>query len=383
MSEPPVAHVPIEIESSGRAPSPFRPGERPLFIGGRASERTAIRTWFSRSISAESTTALLLYGPRGTGKTTLSGYLAEQAVEAGWLCVGLRGDVGTAFSSQLTVLADTPGNSPSWTLGIDVGLVRASVEHAIRSAPSNPSLSDLVTRVVDQAENGVMLIVDEAQAAEQRQLAALVAVLEDLADVRRLPVAVAVLGTEKLVDVIGPTAGSLGRLHRSEHVELSIRQTRDETLDICAGTLIEHPGISLAAVTGIQDDTAGFPHAVQIYGEAAFARARGGVIESRHVDAARVETYDRLCRQVFTMMWRRQGSRGPAPMRSREYLRHVAEGEGSHTRIAELMGTAPTSLAQIRQDLIDRGALVALDRSLTLGIPLMQRFVLDQSFPER
>ena len=48
------------------------------------------------------------------------------------------------------------------------------------------------------------------------------------------------------------------------------------------------------------------------------------------------------------------------------------------TLMSLLIGTAPTSLAQIRQDLIDRGVLVSVDGVLELGIPLMRRFVLDQ-----
>jgi hypothetical protein len=346
-----------------------------LFIGGRVAERTAIRAWFDRTSDRQTTTALLLYGPRGTGKTTLSGFLAELAAGAGWLTLALRGDTGIPFTAQLAEFADAPRTSATWKLGVDVGVVQASVERALAAAPTDPSLTGVTARLVEQTDNGVLLVVDEAQAAAQRELAGLVAVLEDLADVRGLPVAVAVLGTEKLVGVIGPAGGSLGRLHRSDHVELSVRQTFDETLDICTGTLVDHPGISHAAVAAIHADTGGFPHAVQVFGEAGFARAGGGVIESRHIDAGRDGAYAQLSRQVFQMMWRRQGSRGPAPTRSHEYLGHVAAGERSHTRIAGLIGVEPSSVAGVRQDLIDRGVLVSVDGELEFGIPLMRRFV--------
>jgi hypothetical protein len=96
------------------------------------------------------------------------------------------------------------------------------------------------------------------------------------------------------------------------------------------------------------------------------------------VASARGEVFERLSRQVFAMMWRRQGSRGPAPQRTREYLGHVAAGESSHARIADAMETAPTSLAQLRHDLIARGVLVSVDGALDFGIPMMREFVTDQ-----
>lgn len=377
MVEGPVPHVPLDLEATSAAPTPFRPGEQPLFIGGRVAQRRAIVEWADRIAARQSTSALLVYGPRGTGKTTLTAFLAEQLGATGWLPVPLRGDLADSLARQVTSLGRS-NVATTWSVGFDLKVLQANVERATVSS-GEMTLPEIAAELAGGALNGVVFIVDEAQAAAQGELAALTVVLEDLADARQTPVAVALFGTERLVEVIGPQHGSLGRLHRSEHVELTIGQTAAETSDICTGTLQGHAGISQPAIAAIHADTGGFPHGIQVYGELAYEAADGAVITKAHVEAVRDDAYRRLSQQVFQMMWRRQGSRGPVPMRSREYLRAVADGVRTHAEVSQRLDIRPTSLAQIRHELIARGALVADGGELRFGIPLMRRFVLESS----
>lgn len=378
MNEEAVAHVPSDPAPGARRAGPFRPGELPLFIGGRVEQRSSILTWLQGVVDRATSSALLLYGARGTGKTTLAGYLAEQTLDTGWTTVPLRGDIDTTFVGQIAALAQLPPErTTKWTFGIDVKVVSATLEKL--GQPESLPLPELVATIVESELNGLMLIVDEAQAAAQVDLAALSAVLEVVADRRQLPVGVALLGTEKLVSVVGPGQGSLGRLHRADHVILPVRQSLAETRDICTGTLVDYPGISAPAIAAIHDDTGGFPHAIQVYGQLAFEAASGDVIDSGHVAAVRDDVLGRLGAQVFQMMWQRQGVRGRRPSTAHDYLLQIANGHTSHSRIAELLDKPPTSLTQPRHDLIARGVLVATrPGEVGFAIPMMAEWVRDR-----
>ncbi|MGI9250183.1 MAG: ATP-binding protein [Pseudohongiellaceae bacterium] len=84
--------------------SPFTPGYggMPPYLAGRESEQAAFSDALNRLKAGRPNTSIVMYGPRGMGKTVLLGWFAEQCREAGVI------PISATPSASLRAISDIP-----------------------------------------------------------------------------------------------------------------------------------------------------------------------------------------------------------------------------------------------------------------------------------
>lgn len=385
-------------------PSPFRPGEAPSVVAGRTTLRGHLARLTNEAIAARgSGRATMLIGARGTGKTTLCDWLIEsRAWPAGWVGLFLRGDLRQPLAGQVAagwrVASGDQVPRRSAKVGVQVSLpallsVSAEFAPAVSGAPATlldalrPPLATLA-----EAGTGLLVVVDEAQAAPGDQLAEVVHLLEQGQGREGLPVAVLLAGTSRLAHRIHSSGvtGSLGMLTRGERVDLAVGQSGEDTAAMLAATLDQVDArITNEAATAVFERTGGYPHAVQVYGANAYDAAvrRSDGPPDRVIGADVVGSTERSYRDlqpVLDSFWEREAATGPQPVRAQEYLTAAASltGDGApatHAAICDRLGVPQTARSRELRQLLDRGVLVRSDGTIHFAIGDMVRFVLDRS----
>jgi type II secretory pathway predicted ATPase ExeA len=396
--------VPAEIDLPPHEPSPFRPGESPSVVAGRTTVRGHVARVVNDVVAGGgSGRVAMLVGARGTGKTTLCDWLIESRAWAmGWVGLSLRGDLRQGLAGQVAtswrVATGARESKRTTKVGVQVSLpalVSLSAEFVPASAATPVTLLDALRRPLEtlrDAGTGLLLVVDEAQAAPADQLAEVVQLLEQGHGRESLPIGVVLAGTTRLARRVlsSGVAGSLGMLARGERIDLTVGQSFDDTAAMLAATLDQVGArITSGAAQAIFERTGGYPHAVQVYGANAYDAAvrRVGGSPDRVIGDDVTTSIERSYVDLVPALasfWEREAATGPQPVRAQEYLATVAalvadQATATHAIVCDRLGVPQTARSRELGQLVDRGIVVRSDGVIRLAIGDMVRFALERS----
>lgn len=369
--------------------NPFRPsfGIPPAVLAGREDEVGDFTYGLLAGIGSLQR-SVLISGPRGVGKTVLLNAFEEQAKANGWVVVRADADdeleqnlTHTALPEALEELDYKESESGRRISGISVaGIGSISTEH--RPSAVVPTLKTRLrklVRAVSERGTGVLITIDEMQAAPIKQVATLATAIQDvLRDEMDIAFAAAGLtkGIEELLEHDGTTF-----MRRADRIELG--PISDEAVAEVLTTTIRNNGKDIAddalksAVSLIQ----GYPFLVQLVGAMVWLeseRANTDLITEELIDKVEPTVVSQMGRQIHSVALKH------VPPREMEYLFAMAEisaesGEKAVAtgQVAKHLGAAANSLSMARRSLIERDLIQAPSFGLVeFRLPHLREYLL-------
>lgn len=353
--------------------NPFNPGfgVAPPLLAGRQELIHSVLTGLSRGPGRHEFHSVIV-GPRGTGKTVLLAEI-ERFVTLERQSVVLRWS-GTEsleqrIAEQRPLLHAQLGGAarrglgridPEVSLKAAPGGVGVEARFGARERPlAGSSVHALLEQLASAAKKRhrtIVMLADELQAATAADLRQLGVSIQDVANVRRLPLALVAAGLPNTQQAFQHAKVTF--LERFEVASIGLLgdgDTRDaiEIPIIDAGRRITPAALDiLARVSG------GYPYAIQLAGSFCWDAAGADVeLTVRHARVAARKTKDELEDGVFLSSWERVS---PG---DRAYLIAAAgamtsEGDARTADIAERLGRHPSATSAARDRLINRHAVL-------------------------
>ncbi|WP_448584905.1 ATP-binding protein [Thermaurantiacus sp.] len=379
--------------------NPFAPGAgtQPPELAGRDEVIEKAEIALDRIAAGRPARGLVLYGLRGVGKTVLLGKIRGDAEARGLVPVRIEAPEGRSLPAVLsaplraTLLrldrmeAAKSGARRALAALASFAKLRMKVSDVELSLDFEPlkgvadsgdlelDLTELLAAVGEAAREratAVVLVVDEIQYVDERELGALLTALHAIAQ-QNLPVAMVAAGLPQLLGRMGRAKSYTERLF--EFVNIG---KLDEGAARVAITLpIEREGAAIeeAAVAEILRATEGYPYFLQEWGKHCWDLAFDETITLTDAENAGVTALAELDASFFRVRFDRL-----TPSEKR-YLRAMAElGPGPHRSgdIAERMGRPVTQLAPIRNSLIQKGMLYSPAHGDTaFTVPMFDAFM--------
>ncbi|HEY7628645.1 MAG TPA: ATP-binding protein [Ilumatobacteraceae bacterium] len=359
--------------------NPFNPGfgVAPPLLAGRQEIVHAVLTGLGRGAGRHEFHSVIV-GPRGTGKTVLLAEierfvtLERQSVVVRWS--------GTEPLSQR--IAEQQARVEAILAGATRrGLRRVEPEVSVKAAPGGvgvearfgarhrtvgPSVHALLEHLATAAKKRhrtLVLLADELQAASADDLRQLGVTIQDVANVRRLPLALVGAGLPNTQQAFQQAKVTFLERFNFAHIGLlGEGDTRDaiEIPIVDAGKRITPTALDiLAGASG------GYPYAIQLAGSFCWqAAGEETELTARHARTAARRTIDELSDGVFATSWQRVS---PG---DRAYLVAAARvvndnGEARTADIADMLGRQQSATSASRDRLINRhGVLYASERGV-------------------
>jgi len=272
----------------GAATNPFspRPGRRPPELAGRDRECVLFTGQLQELLAGRDPSEgnVILYGPRGNGKTVLLGEVRRLATARGLRVLGLK---SAASASRLGEVAAEQtydaGETRSWSVGVElvdhVALRGSHTRH--RGAGAGPeTVEGRLLTLLQGGTRGLVVTLDEAHvvppAFAQEMLAATERLQED-----GYPLLLFMAGTPELRDF-------LGRVHATfwnRNITLPLGRLPTEADVTCAlGVPLEKTGIGVTsgAMGLLAGEAQRYPYFVQVLGSEcwkATAGVEGGSVQ--------------------------------------------------------------------------------------------------------
>lgn len=264
------------------SPNPFRPrpGVMPPYLAGRATEQAVLGGVFEDLRGEVPTGPVVLYGPRGNGKTTLMAWAeaqvtADEALDGFWLTpADIRGPEDLRPRLQLTSWMQKIAPQNISVAGVGVGL---------RDSVREPLLADaLIARSKDRP---FVLFMDEAHTIEPEVGRVLLNAAQTAA--RKSPFLLLLAGTPDLEDRlagIGASFWNRADIHAIGRIDPEATAEAIERPLKAAGSTIED-----AALERIVRESHGYPYFVQLWGRAVWNGMAASSGSDRRVTTAVVE----------------------------------------------------------------------------------------------
>ena len=323
---------------------------------------------------------LILYGPRGNGKTTLLNWTSRQALDQG--IRSLRLDASEILTEDTPAKPQLPD---AWLTRIFQGVSWRGTEVRLR----RPEASNVTKALASLAKKSpTVFLIDEAHTLETTLGAQLLQAAQTLAGDGK-PFLLVLAGT--------PDLPSRLRKMRVTFWERSAIFPLQRLDDRASSDAIQIPfertgyGIAPAALESIVRDSHGYPYFLQLWGRALWSQVRHSVGPIRMEEVNRVrprveETRNRFYLERYQELKDRglvasavalaqayEGSDSMDDYRVDEVLKRALEADGQMTGSSELM--------QVRQELHDLGYIWSpggARKSLYIsGIPSLMSFVAD------
>ena|GEM_PF-545585 len=353
------------------ADNPFNPGygEQPPFLAGR-SELINDAIGALRAGPGRAQFHRILIGPRGAGKTVALNAIVNLAVEE-YGAVVLRWTAGSrplheAVDYGATVVERAlqsrwrrAGGAVDTTATVGVpGVATATASRRPRSASTDSAFTrfDRLARLAARKHRIVVVWIDEAQQAQPDEIATLAAVMQELANVQSLPVAILAAGLPSTRSIWLDAASSL---ERQEFTTIGNLDANDTEAAFAIPIRETRRQIEDAALHDLVQASRGFPYAIQLIGAATWDATDADVIDGAAVRIGIADALATLEEQVFTTRWRH------IPSGHREYLQAAADlvdratGIVAPSAIAERLGKTTAALSTRRTDLINEHQVLA------------------------
>lgn len=336
---------------------------------------------------------LVVVGSRGVGKTVLLGEIGEiAATEHGWptIYVEVRPDVGfiaqliERFEAVTEALRDPArdrrfmvqafsGKAAVAGVGAEFSVIRRNPPRPPSDLGLERALAAACTAAT-QRDAGVVVAIDEIQAARRRDLGELAAVLQQHVP-DDWPLVVVVAGLPSVRDA----ERSVTYLERGEWHELGMLERADTLLALTGPARSAGRPLDADAAGVLADASGGYPYAVQVMGHHAWRASHGAArIAVRHATDALLRAERDLAAGLYAGRWE-----GASP-KERDYLLAVANllesGEKATSgAVAALLGSTTRDLSYLRDRLLKKGTLVASGGELTFPVPGMAAWVAGRS----
>lgn len=262
------------------ASNPFRPGfgESPTFWAGRRPILDAYRTAIASGAGSVGR-MVLINGSRGIGKTTLVNELEDIATSNGWILLrapshrGMLDElVNTLIPTAINAFRGNPGRRVSGASIAGIGSVSTEIDTGETVTPTLSSQLRKLAEITTANDSGILITVDEIQAADSSDVDILATAVQDL--VRdSIPVsfigAGLTAGIQELLSSRGTTF-----LRRSRRYQLAPLQP-DDAIDLLVRTS-EQSGIDFDEDAAVRATNAafGYPYLLQLIGSLAWDAAR-------------------------------------------------------------------------------------------------------------
>lgn len=353
-------------------PSPYSPGSLPVHLAGRGHELQVIRDRLARvdALGRSGGPLLAFYGPRGFGKTSLLRTAQREAIAGGFLTVWvtgrddapLAGDLAGALAEEVrdsSLLAQASALLASLDkVQVEIGVPGAKVSAETAPKRSGDAIESSLKQAAKLARQhdgrGLAVFVDEFQDAPKADRRSVLIALQHFDGAPKgHPVAVVAAGLPALPSAV-TDAATFGE--RSVFHELRLLN------DVATVEALKLPSEQLgvrwtqAALELSIELTQGYPHEVQLLGEATWNAARpdrGDAITVGHVRQGR-EIVEQRMDQLF------RARVAKTTDEQRRFLAAMASlGDGPIARgsIATTLGVTTEALSRPRQELIDRGLI--------------------------
>lgn len=377
---------------------PYAPGAVTEYLAGRGGELQLIRDRLARmsALGRSGGPLLAFYAPRGLGKTSLLRAAQREAMAAGYLTVWVTGRDDIALAPGLAQSLSGAVQALSFgerAKGLLHSLDKVQVELGVPGAKMAVELaatreSALVEAALEDAgkfarhhdHQGLAVFVDEFQDARLVDRRSLLIALQHFdGDPAGCPVAIVAAGLPSLVGAV-PEAATFGERTRFVSLSLLTDVAVAEALRLPAEKL----GVSWSdeAVLAAIDVSAGYPHKVQLIGQATWERARpetGDTIQVGHVRAATEQAEQQMDDLFATRLARAT----PEQRRFLDAMARLEEsGPPARSAIAAALGVDSEALGRPRQELIDKGLIETAGRGmLQFTIPGFGDYVREQLPP--
>ena len=364
--------------------NPFTPtfGITPPLLAGREAELAAVRRAL-RGGPGDPARAVLLTGPRGSGKTVLLNALEDVASEAGWVVISEIVQPGLTDTLTRTVLpgllaAHDPAPTDSTVtgvtfgaLGVSAGLTRQAQERHRIEPSLRPQLEELAW-LLQAKDSGVFISLDEVHRDEMNELKPFFHAIQQCFR-RGAPVAFVAAGLPSSISSL-LNENVLTYLRRAERFslgELSEPDIRAAIVEPIArgGRRITPSALDLATAA-----TAGYPYLVQVVGfELWQVEPSDPVID---LAAARLAaTRARRTAQRLVL----EPTLADLSPADRAFLRAMAHDDSDPTAIADIMarlGATRDHVNKYRSRLISAQVIEPAGRGLLrFAIPLLRDYL--------
>lgn len=395
-------------------PSPYTPGTRPRVFVGRQHERSVLREHLAPVVAyGESRPLTLVTGPRGLGKTSLLGALADQARQDGFVVAWSSGVKFQPFLNDAldevvrelrrADVLDAPRSKHlkelTAELNLGIGKVQAKVDTTSWKEQSSAAgllgpveelLSESARAVRDKGGSGLLIVIDEIHAPlESRSGRFFDPAPQALLDagvllnvMQRLnyrggshPLAIIGAGLPQTKSSLTHAATFGERIS-----EIVLSEFDSDTSEALLTEPAAQAGVSWEAdaLTLATRSAEGYPQALQVIGDATWKQARpepGDSVSLSDVEASQGSVAEGL-QSMFQARW------SVATTSERAFVVAMARLQGEavpRSAIAELLGTTSDAIGMVRQSLINKGVIAPDGHGrVRFTIPGFDRFVLEQ-----
>ena len=378
--------------------NPYAPGAglQPPELAGRDRLIEDVTIDMERVLARRPTKGLVLLGLRGVGKTVLLNRLRAFADDNGFQTAKIEAPEGGALPDLLAPelrrilytldLRQAGGRHLRRAVSVLRGFANAfkikigDIEFSIEPTPGQgdsgnleqdlPHLLIAVAEAAAERHSAVGLLIDEIQYLSSVELAAVVVACHEIAQ-RNLPLLFIGAGLPQVAALAGKAKSYAERLF--DYPEVGPLDA-----DAARAAIVkpaEREGVSFeeGAVRSILDATQNFPYFIQEWGFQVWNRATSSPVASEAVAAATPEVVAHLDSNFFRVRFDRLTSL------QQKYLRAMAElGPGPHKtgEIAATLGVGATSVATVRQQLVNKGMVWSQRHGETsFTVPMFDSFM--------
>lgn len=250
--------------------NPFRPGagRRPPHLAGRGKEQSRLRTAMETALVDGEGETIVMYGPRGTGKTALLNWFMRACDDrADVVAVKTTPSTGLSSMRALAELLLPKG----WLPG-EVSVDLAGLLCAGWTRPKTDIHGRLVEHLIDACHRKPrLLLVDEAHTMDPGICQSLLNTAQDVSSAA--PFLLILAGTPGLE----PFLMSVGATFVERSPKLPIRRLDERAAADAIAVPLEREGVSIDpdALDRVVADSQGYPYFLQLWGEALWNDAAG------------------------------------------------------------------------------------------------------------
>ena len=234
--------------------NPFRPGRgiTPPYLAGRENEQRQLKQILAEISAGRSPAAdMVMYGPRGMGKTVLLNWLKNEAKKSGTVDNPIR--TSSATPNQLKDPAEM------WSFLLSDDWLK-------KDTPNKTLLKDLISEC---KKNPLVFLLDEAHKMEPEQCLALLNLSQQVQN--EAPFLLVLAGTPGLAHFLSTVGASF--VERSNKIGIG-RLDAQATADAIVKPLNEH-GIEIDdnSLVHVVEDSQHYPYFIQLWGAALWNEA--------------------------------------------------------------------------------------------------------------
>jgi len=245
-----------------RKHNPFTPGygEEPPYLAGRETEQSALTKMLHRTVDLDKGKSVVMYGPRGTGKTVLLNWFEAECNEAGAVTINATPAGDLESSADLPRLLLPQSRLPD---EVSVGLTGVlSMEWKNPDTEPAGKLSDHLIAACRKTPR--VLLLDEAHTLDPKTCRSLLTLGQKVA--AEAPFLLVLTGTPGLQ----PFLMSVGATFVERSQKLAVGRLDEQGAAEAINIPLQQDGISIeeAALSRAVKDAQCYPYFLQLWGSA-------------------------------------------------------------------------------------------------------------------